>query len=43
MTKEKGAILADQCIFISSLGVSIAVPLALLLVAMFVLLVFRYA
>ena len=43
MTEGTSAILADQCIFTSSLGVIIAVPLALLLVAIFVLLVFRYA
>ena len=43
MTEEKGASLADQRIFTSSLGVIIAVPLALLLVAIFVLLVFLYA
>ena len=43
MTKKKGVILADKRILTSSLGVIIAVPLALLLVAIFVLLVFRYA
>ena len=43
MTEEEGAILADQRIFTSSLGVIIDVPHALLPVAIFVLLVFRYA
>ena len=43
MTPEKDAILADHRIFTSSLRVSITVPIALLLVAIFVLLVFRYA
>ena len=43
MTDEKGTILASQRIFTSSLGVIIAIPIALLLVAIVVLLVFLYA
>ena len=43
MIEEQCAMLEDQCIFTSSLGVIVAVPHVLLPVAIFVLLVFRYA
>ena len=41
-TDERGARSSQQCIFTAALSVIIVVPLSLLLVAIFVLLVFRY-
>ena len=41
-TDERGATSAQQCSFTAALSVIIALPLALLVVAIFVLLVFRY-